>query len=327
VDNVSCVDLTATGNIGCVDLTATGNIGCVDLTATGDIGCVDITGTGLLDMTDITVEHQLGNVFIGRAVDPAGISYGLSVGSSITTLNNYVLIRNESNNVTVLNSKGQLDLRINNATKIRVTAAGTQIEFYTGGLRAWISECLHNYTAGIMYNGTVIPVVGGNQIGFVWNGSQVGVAVDNVVGGYFITLSDRRVKKNIVDYEDGLTNIMKLKVKQYNFIKVDVANCDFTENNCIIRDFSGNTIKYDCKGNCCDNTEIYPEKQTGMILDEVREIFPSLVSGGDENSIGTIDYAGLVPHLIKAVQQQQEILQKQQEEINILKERLSYLNV
>jgi hypothetical protein len=318
--NVSCVDLTATGNVGCVDLTASGNIGCVDLTATGDIGCVDMTGSGLLDMTDTTVEHQLGDVYIGRQFSNSGTSFGFSVGSSITTLNNYVISRNEGNNTTAYNSKGQLDLRVNNATKIRLNSAGTQIEFYTGGLRAWISDCLNIYTAGIRYPGTVIPVVGGNQIGFVWNGSRVGVAVDNAVSGYFITLSDRRAKKNIVDYEDGLTNIMKLKVKQYNFIKVDVANCDFTENNCIIRDFSGNTIKYDCKGNCCDNTEIYPEKQTGMILDEVREIFPSLVSGGDENSIGTIDYAGLVPHLVKAVQQQQE-------EINSLKQIISTLNV
>ena len=215
---------------------------------------------------------------------------------------NYALLQNSSLGKTALGAVNQVNLNVGNT------------------LQAYLDNaCLHINTAGIMYNGTLLPVGGGNQIGFVWDGNQVGVAVDNTASGYFITLSDRRVKKNIVDYEDGLTNIMKLKVKQYNFIKVDVANCDFTENNCIIRDFSGNTIKYDCKGNCCDNTEIYPEKKTGMILDEVREIFPSLVSGGDENSLGTIDYAMIVPHLVKAVQQQQEQIEALKLEVEALK--------
>ena len=215
---------------------------------------------------------------------------------------NYALLQNSSLGKTALGAVNQVNLNVGNT------------------LQAYLDNaCLHINTAGIMYNGTLLPVGGGNQIGFVWDGNQVGVAVDNTASGYFITLSDRRVKKNIVDYEDGLTNIMKLKVKQYNFIKFDVANCDFTENNCIIRDFSGNTIKYDCKGNCCDNTEIYPEKKTGMILDEVREIFPSLVCGGDENSLGTIDYAMIVPHLVKAVQQQQEQIEALKLEVEALK--------
>ena len=326
--DIDVVDVNASGNVGCVDVNATGNVGCVDVNATGNVECVDLTATGLLDMTDNSVEHQLGDVYIGRQFNNLSSNYGLSINSSISDVNNFVISRNEVNNATALNSKGQLDLRVNNAQKIRMSADGLQIDFYTGPLRAYITNCLHIYTPGISYDGTSIPAnTFNNQIGFKWSGSQVSVAVDNVVAGYFITLSDRRVKKNIVDYEDGLTNIMKLKVKQYNFIKFDVNNCDFSENNCIIRDFSGNTIKYDCKGNCCDNSEIYPEKQTGMILDEVREIFPQVCEGGDENSIGTINYANIMPMLIKAVQQQQEQINLLKDEINLLKQKLSFLNV
>jgi hypothetical protein len=214
----------------------------------------------------------------------------------------YALLQNTSNNTTSLGGVSKVNLNVGNSNKAFID--GT---------------CLHINTAGIMYNGTTIPVGGGNQIGFVWNGSQVGVAVDNSVGAYFITLSDRRAKKNIVDYTDGLTNIMKLKVKQYNFIKVDVANCDLTGDNCIIRDLSGNTIEYDSEGNCCDDTETYGELNTGLILDEVRQIFPQVCEGGDENSIGTINYAGLVPHLVKAVQQQQEQIEALKLEIEALK--------
>ena len=208
----------------------------------------------------------------------------------------YALLQNNSIGSTALGGVSRINLNVGNSLKAYLLPSGS-------GLGA---EGLHISTAGISYDGTTQPTGGNNNlIGFRWKAStlQVGVGVDNVVGGYFTTISDRRAKKNIVDYTDGLTDIMKLKPKQYEIIKVDVAKCDFQDNNCIIRDLSGNTIEYDSEGNCCDETETYGEKQTGLILDEVRQIFPSVVEGGDENSLGTINYAGLVPMLVKAVQQ------------------------
>ena len=201
--------------------------------------------------------------------------------------------------------------------------SGQSIVFFQGGnQRAYITNTLHINTAGISYDGTSQPTGGtNNQIGFRWKGSsaQVGVGVDNALGAYFAFLSDRRAKTNIVDYTDGLTGIMKLKPKQYEILKIDIANCDLTGDNCIIRDLSGNTIEYDSEGNCCDDTETYGELNTGLILDEVRPIFPQVCEGGDENSIGTINYAGLVPMLIKAVQQQQEQIEALKLEVEALK--------
>jgi hypothetical protein len=84
----------------------------------------DITGGGLLDMTDNSLEHKIGDVYIGRQVSNTSTNYGLSVGSSYTNVNNYILSRNESNNVTILNSKGQLDLRLNNTNIFSVLANG-----------------------------------------------------------------------------------------------------------------------------------------------------------------------------------------------------------
>ena len=181
---------------------------------------------------------------------------------------------------------------------------------------------MHINTAGISYDGTTQPTGGSNnQIGFRWKGStaQVGVGVDNALGGYFVSLSDRRVKTNIVDYTDGLTGIMKLKPKQYEILKVDIAKCDLTGDNCIFRDVNGDTIEYDSEGNCCDDTETNGVQLTGLILDEVRPIFPEVCEGGDENSIRTINYAGLVPMLIEAVQEQQEQIEALQLEMEALK--------
>jgi hypothetical protein len=251
--------------------------------------------------------------FIGSATQGwvfGDLGTGLSGFAGIQNINyardgtKYALLQNATTGTTSVGAPAQLNLNVGNT------------------LRAYITDCLRINTAGIAYNGTTLPSgTASNQIGFRWRGSsaEVGVAVDNVLSAYFAFLSDRRGKRNIVDYTDGLTGIMKLKPKQYEILKIDVANCDLTGDNCIIRDLSGNTIEYDSEGNCCDNTETYGELNTGLILDEVRPIFPQVCVGGDENSIGTINYAGLVPHLVKAVQQQQEQIEALKLEVEALK--------
>jgi len=205
----------------------------------------------------------------------------------------------------------------------RINCAGSgYINFYQGGNdRAYISNALHINTAGISYDGTSIASTTNNMVGFRWKNStqQVMVAVDNSVSGVAASLSDRRVKANIVDYTDALTGIMKLKPKQYDILNVDIANCDFTGDNCIIRDLCGNIIEYDSEGNCCDDTETSGEKMTGLILDELRPIYPEVCIGGDDNSIGTVNYAGLVPMLVKAVQEQQQQIEALKTEMEDLK--------
>ena len=215
---------------------------------------------------------------------------------------NYALSQTNAGN-TRINGVGSVGIRLNN-----------------NGL-VYFTNTLHIQTAGISYDGTSIPSTANNMIGFRWKAStsQIMVAVDNVLNGVCANVSDRRMKTNIVDYTDGLTGIMKLKPKQYDILKIDVGNCDFTGDNCIIRDMCGNTIEYDSEGNCCDDTEISGEKITGLILDEVRPIFPEVCIGGDDNSIGTLNYAGLVPMLIKAVQEQQEQIEALKIEIEKLK--------
>ena len=259
-------------------------------------------------------EIKLGSVasFNGDATN--GMIFG-DVGIALsgeTGLQHISLAKNGTNyalaqttaGLTRINGTGSVGIRINN-----------------NGL-VYFTNTLHIQTAGIAYDGTSIPSTANNMIGFRWkvSSSQIMGAVDNVLNGVVASVSDRRMKTNIEDYTDALTNIMKLKPKQYDLLKVDIGNCDFTGDNCIIRDMCGNTIEYDSEGNCCDDTENSGEKMTGLILDEVRPIFPEVCIGGDDNSIGTINYAGLVPMLVKAIQEQQE-------QINQLKERISYLNV
>jgi autotransporter-associated beta strand protein len=93
-------------------------------------------------------------------------------------------------------------------------------------------------------------------------------------------ISDVRLKENIVDAKPKLEDIKKLKVKNFNLIGDDL-------------------------------------KQIGLIAQEVEEVFPGLVNedkepdieGGEEGGVyKSVKYSVLVPILIKAMQEQQEII-------------------
>jgi hypothetical protein len=180
--NIDCVDLTATGNIGCVDLTASGDVGCVDLTATGDVGCVDVNGSGLLDMTDITLEHQLGSVYIGRQYNNASTNYGLSVGSSLTNTNNFIISRNEANNITALNSKDILDLRVNNVQRFRIDTT------YSTILNDVVLQ--KGYIQLFFRNGQSLPNGSIQTVQWTSNTLPTGFTKNNVGGGFSTQLTN-----------------------------------------------------------------------------------------------------------------------------------------
>jgi hypothetical protein len=117
--------------------------------------------------------------------------------------------------------------------------------------------------------------------------------------GSWTSVSDEKFKKNISDYNNALDNIMKLR-----------------------------PVTYEMK------TEEYPfmnfEKgpQIGFIAQEMEPIFPSLVVSGahpgeNENDpfieYKGINYIGLTPILVKAMQEQQIIIDSLKSEINDLK--------
>jgi hypothetical protein len=63
----------------------------------------------------------------------------------------------------------------------------------------------------------------------------------------------------------------------------------------------------------------------GLIAQEVRAVLPEVVSGDDQDGTLSMNYSGLVPVLVKAVQDQQEEIDLQAEQIVALEERLAAL--
>lgn len=127
-------------------------------------------------------------------------------------------------------------------------------------------------------------------------------------GGYtgtWSTVSDEKFKKDIVNYSGALENIMKLR-----------------------------TVSYSMK------TDEYPfmgfasGMQIGFISQEVKEVFPTLVEKGihpgakkedAEIEYLGMNYIGMVPVLVAAMQEQQQQIELLKQQIELLKQQVELL--
>jgi hypothetical protein len=105
---------------------------------------------------------------------------------------------------------------------------------------------------------------------------------------YYNTASDRRLKEHIRPTHYGLADLLKLRVKDYNFIGTAAAN-----------------------------------RTTGFLAQELFQVYPEAVKEGDTGATVTsawaVDYGKLTPLLVQAIQDQQALIEKQQAEIQALK--------
>lgn len=97
------------------------------------------------------------------------------------------------------------------------------------------------------------------------------------VGGAVVHASDRRLKRNIKDISYGLKDVLKLEPKEYFW--------------------KGKTQDY---------------KSLGLIAQDVDEVIKNVVTYDKEIDRYGVSYTELIPVLIKAIQQQQEIIEAQE---------------
>jgi hypothetical protein len=106
-----------------------------------------------------------------------------------------------------------------------------------------------------------------------------------LIAGAFTEPSDRRLKNNIVNTHFGITDLMKIQVRDYVY-KADASK-----------------------------TQV-----TGFIAQELYEIFPNAVSKpAKAEDMWSVDYGKVTPLLVKAVQEQQATIEAQQKQIDELK--------
>jgi hypothetical protein len=121
------------------------------------------------------------------------------------------------------------------------------------------------------------------------------IAASGTVSASGTTLSsDARLKSNVVGINNGLSKIMALRPVNYDK-KFDL-------------DSAGSVNEH------------------GFIAQELQKIMPELVTEGkDKDKLLSINYTAVIPVLTKAIQEQQDTIQKQQEQIDELKALLMKL--
>lgn len=271
----------------------------------GSFEAINGTGTniGLRAMasggaTNWAAYFALGDVYvndnIGIGITP---SYKLHVEDLSTT--NVALITN----TTTTGGVGiRADINLNNATSASTRTAVYGTAWYgTGTNRAGY---FYGYGGTTAYG--IYATVGGATTNYAGYFSG-----DVYTSGSYLP-SDEKLKNNIVDYNGALSNVMQLAIKSYNYNQEG----DFKKMN------------------------LPKGEQVGLIASNMKQLFPSLVKNNsfdfneyDEKGMpvenatprifefDVVNYAGLVPVLVKAIQEQQEMINNLKKEVDSLKNK------
>jgi hypothetical protein len=123
---------------------------------------------------------------------------------------------------------------------------------------------------------------------FSYNGTLSSSRINDM--GEYIQNSDQRFKTNIAMYSDVLGRIKGLGVMEYNYLNQSSS-----------------------------------KKTIGFMAQDVLPLFPELVTADDDEEYLGINYAGFGVVAIKALQEQQVIIENHETEIRDLKQRLDLL--
>lgn len=158
-------------------------------------------------------------------------------------------------------------------------------------------------TGGLTNYGVYGSASGAGNFAVYSNGNFHTVG-DITYTGSVTKTSDRKLKKNIAPLASSLEKVLQLKPSTYYFRTDEYATMNLSEG-----------------------------KQIGLIAQEIETVFPELVSmrtnamQQDEqgNTVSpqidykSVDYVSLIPILIKSIQEQQQIINRQQNAIDELK--------
>lgn len=124
----------------------------------------------------------------------------------------------------------------------------------------------------------------------------------------FSEYSDERFKTNIANLENSLGKIMRLQGRSFSW-KQDATRTEFN----------------DKTGELEDQPLNFREgPQIGFIAQELEEVLPELVSEG-EDGYKSITYSKIIPVVVEAMKEQQARIDRQEELINTLLERVEQL--
>lgn len=127
----------------------------------------------------------------------------------------------------------------------------------------------------------------GANLNFGFNGTRISY-ISNT--GAYTQVSDRRLKNNITPMKSVLSDVLRLKPVEYFY---NESNSKF--------------------------------KSKGFIAQDVQEVYPELVNESEDTKMLAVQYIEFGVIAVKAIQEQQEMINKQQDQINSLIEELKLL--
>ena len=218
-----------------------------------------------------------------------------SVSPNLTLRNTYINAGKNGSGVFINDKDGGYLLIGGGTTKVGINTDPTdifEIKQYGRGL-ALINPSFAYWEMYVEKNLTE----NASDFYLLYNGGNLGNFYSG--DGKYYYYSDRRVKQNIQPMAKVLPGILSLKPCEYE-------------------------MKYDNPGHL---------KSMGFIAQEVRTIFPEITGHIVSNEIGynsmpdlyTLNYDAMGPLAVKAIQEQQELIQKLQQQVENLRKRVQAL--
>lgn len=193
------------------------------------------------------------------------------------------------------------------------TSAGITFKTNSSNYGAYVKRTQANNTMDI-YNDVFLNIGANTNSNAIFvSGSGVSLGSTTLDSGYGLqlinnsgqkakafswdTYSDQRIKKDVVDLNYGLNEVMKLRPVRYNQYDSLITN-----NQILLTDSYKETI--------------------GFIAQDVHEIVHEAVTKGSECELWGMDYNKLVPVLVKSIQDQQGEIETLKKQIAILRNDL-----
>ena len=235
---------------------------------------------------------------------------------------NIVSIDKSGIGVNLSGDQTQADLHIrglaNRQLYLDTAAAGQDagIRFYEGpasslNLKAHVS---HDATAaGLSIFANTTPNSGifiadaDADVGIGTDAPSTKLEVNGTVTASAWAISDSRVKKNIQPISNPLDNILNLSGISFDFRNKDELDSEIISN-------------YESKGKeVPDFFWLGKQSEVGLIAQDVEAVYPNLVHEG-KYGMKAVEYAKLVPILIEAVKEQNQIISALEKRISDLEE-------
>lgn len=158
-----------------------------------------------------------------------------------------------------------------------------------GGNRRFEFNDFQNVGMSLNPRGHVYP-----QNNVTWNCGLSGLAwfdtyTDAVFRNYEFSLSDETMKTNIRPMDEALEKVMKLSPKVFDYNMEKMYGDGYK-----LREY----IEIDGKNNL------------GFIAQELKEVYPELVKYHTEKQVYMVNYEGLIPVLVQAIQEQQKRIEQ-----------------